>query len=170
MTHTTTDILPAPYEGARPSTIRRWRIGLILVGLGLMAIGGIVALTWLHSTQYPRVIIWLVAALIVHDGIIAPAVFVISLVARRLSARVPAVVIALVEGALVVTAIVTLLFLPEVLKKAIGTNSSSILPQNYGLHLAVFYVVMAILAAAAVAFYVRLFARRQKLRPPVDQA
>jgi hypothetical protein len=156
-------------SGTSP-TIRRWRIGLLLLGLGLMGIGGIVALTWLHATQYPRVIIWLIAALIVHDGIIAPAVFVISLVARRLSARVPAVVIAIVEGALVIVGIVTLLFLPEVLKKAIGTNSSSILPQNYGVNLVVFYLVIAVLTAAAIAFYVRLFARRQKLRPPTDQA
>jgi hypothetical protein len=150
--------------------IRRWRIGLILFGLGLMGIGGIVALTWLHSTQYPRVILWLVAALIVHDGIIAPAVFVVTLIARRLGERVPAVVIALIEGALVIGGIFTLLFLPEVLKKAIGTNSSSILPLNYGLNLVLFYVVLALLAAAAIAFYVRLFARRQKLRLPADQA
>jgi hypothetical protein len=116
------------------------------------------------------VIIWLIAALIVHDGIIAPSVFVVSLLARRLSARVPAVIIAIVEGALVIAGIVTLLFLPEVIKKAIGTNSSSILPQNYGLNLVLFYVAMAILTAAAILFYRRLFARRQKLRLPADQA
>ncbi|HEY1532015.1 MAG TPA: hypothetical protein VGF80_14435 [Galbitalea sp.] len=150
--------------------IRRWRIALIVGGLGLMAIGGIVALTWLSPHQYPRVIIWLIAALIVHDGIIAPSVFVVSLLARRLSARVPAVIIAIVEGALVIAGIVTLLFLPEVIKKAIGTNSSSILPQNYGLNLVLFYVAMAILTAAAILFYRRLFARRQKLRLPADQA
>lgn len=150
--------------------IRRWRIGLILVGLGLMGIGGIVALTWLHSTQYPRVILWLVAALIVHDGIIAPAVFVVSLISRRLGERVPAVVIAIVQGALVIGGIFLLLFLPEVIKKAIGTNSSSILPLNYGLNLVLFYASLAILAAAAIAFYVRLFAKRQKLRLPADQA
>jgi hypothetical protein len=56
------------------------------------------------------------------------------------------------------------------LKKAIGTNSSSILPQNYGVNLVVFYAVIVVLTAVAIAFYVRLFARRQKLRPPADQA
>jgi hypothetical protein len=157
-------------ESSTSPTIRRWRIGLLLFGLAVMGIGAVVALTWLHATQYPRVILWLVAALIVHDGIIAPSVFVISLIARRLSARVPAVIIAIVEGALVIAGIVTLLFVPEILKKTIGTNSSSILPQNYGLHLVVFYGVMAILVAAAVVFYVRLFASRQKLRLPADQA
>ena len=155
---------------ARLMAVRRWRIGLLLFGLGVMGVGGVVALTWLHANQYPRVILWLIAALIVHDGIIAPIVFVVSLGARRLSARVPAIVIALVEGALVIVGIVTLLFVPEVIKKSIGTNSSSILPQNYGLNLVVFYAAIAVLAAAAIVFYLRLFASRQKLRPPVDHA
>jgi hypothetical protein len=150
--------------------IRRARITLILFGLAFMGLGAYVAWIWLSHKQYARVLEWLIGALIVHDGIIAPAVFVTTLLARRLGDRIPAVVIALVQGALVVGGIVTLLFLPEVLKKAIGTNSSSILPQNYGLHLLLFYVVLAVLAALAVGFYVRVFARRQKLRPPVDQA
>jgi hypothetical protein len=150
--------------------IRRWRVGLVLIGLGLMGIGGVVALTWLSPHQYPKVILWLIGALIVHDAIIAPSVFIVTLVARRLSARVPAVVIAIGEGSLVIVGIVTLLFVPEVIKKAIGTNSSSILPQNYGLHLALFYAAMAILTAAAIIFYRRLFVRRQKLRVPADQA
>ena len=153
-----------------PMAIRRWRVGLVLLGLGLMGVGGVVALTWLHATQYPRVLLWLVAALVVHDGIIAPLVFVVSLIARRLGTRIPAVTIALVEGALVIAGIVTLLFLPEVLKKAIGTNNSSVLPQNYGLNLVLFSVALALLTAGAVVFYRRLFARRQKLRPPANQA
>ena len=150
--------------------IRRWRIGLVLLGLGLLGVGGVVAETSLSPTQFPRILLWLVAALIVHDGIIAPAVFGVSLVARRVSTRVPAVIIAVVEGALVSAGIITLLFLPEALKKAIGTNSSSILPQNYTLHLVVFYAIIAALTAVAIVFYSRLFARRQKLRPPADQA
>ena len=149
--------------------IRRWRIGLVLFGLSLLGVGGVVALTWLHPAQYPRVILWLVAALVVHDGIIAPAVFLVALVARRASSRVPSAILGLGQGVIVVAGIVTLLVLPEVLKKAIGTNSSSILPQNYGLHLVMFYLVIGVLTAGAIVFYLRLFARRQKLRPPVDQ-
>jgi hypothetical protein len=150
--------------------IRRVRIGLILFGLAFLGLGAYVAWIWLSHKQYARVLEWLIGALIVHDGIIAPTVFVTTLLARRLGERIPAAVIALVQGAFVIGGIVLLLFLPEVIKKAIGTNSSSILPQNYGLHLLVFYLVLGILAAAAVGFYVRFFARRQKLRLPADQA
>jgi hypothetical protein len=150
--------------------IRRTRIALILFGLALMGLGGYVAWIWLSHKQYTRVIEWLIGALIVHDGIIAPAVFVVTLIGRRLGERVPAVVIALVEGALVIAGIFTLLFLPEALKKLIGTASSSILPQNYALHLGLFYAALALLTGAAVVFYVRVFVSRQKLRPPADQA
>lgn len=150
--------------------IRRIRIGLVLFGLALMGLGGYIGWIWLSHKQYARVIEWMIGALIVHDGIIAPAVFVSTLIARRLGDRIPAAIIALVQGALVIGGIVTLLFLPEALKKAIGTASSSILPQNYALHLALFYVVLGVLAALAIGFYVRVFARRQKLRLPADQA
>jgi hypothetical protein len=150
--------------------VRRVRIALILFGLAFMGLGAYVAWIWLSHKQYARVLEWLIGALIVHDGIIAPAVFVSTLIARRLGDRIPAVVIAIVQGALAIGGIVILLFLPEVIKKAIGTNSSSILPQNYGLHLVLFYVVLAVLTGAAIAFYARVFARRQKLRLPADQA
>jgi hypothetical protein len=150
--------------------IRRIRIALILFGLAFMGFGAYVAWIWLSHKQYARVIEWLIGALVVHDGIIAPTVFLVTLLGRRLGARVPAVVIALVEGALAIGGIFTLLFLPEVLKKAIGTASSSILPQNYGLHLGVFYVLLALLTAAAILFYAKVFVSRQKLRLPADQA
>jgi cytochrome bd-type quinol oxidase subunit 2 len=150
--------------------IRNIRIVLVLFGLALMGLGGYIGWIWLSHKQYAHVIEWLVGALIVHDGIIAPAVFVVTLVGRRLGTRIPAVVIALVEGALAIGGIFTLLFLPEVLKKLIGTASDSILPQNYALHLGVFYVVLALLTAAAVGFYFRVFVRRQNLRPPAVQA
>jgi hypothetical protein len=152
------------------NTVRNWRIGLILFGLALLAVGAYVVSDEVNPKRYIGILTWLVAALIIHDGIIAPGVFVLSLFFRRLQATVPPFVIAVVQGALVIGGIVTLIVVPEIIKKWIGTLSSSILPQNYALHLGVFYVVLALLVVGAVGVYVRLFARRQKLRPPVDQA
>lgn len=149
--------------------IRRARIALVLFGLGFLGLGAYVAWIWLSHKQYFRVLEWLIGALIVHDGVIAPIVFLVTLLARRAGRRVAAPIVALVTGALVVGGIVALLFGPEVIKKAIGTASSSILPQNYALHLVVFYLGLAVLTGGAVAFYARFFASRQKLRPPADQ-
>ncbi len=149
---------------------RRWRVGLVLLGLALLGLGGVVLLHEVNPKRYVGILAWLVGALIVHDGIIAPVVLVVTLVMRRKLARVPAVVVAIIQGALVVGGIVTIIVVPEIMKKAIGTLSSSILPQNYALHLVLFSAVLIVLTVAAVGIYVRMFARRQKLRPPADQA
>lgn len=150
--------------------IKRWRIALLLVGLGLLGLGGIVLLQEVNPKRYIGILTWFVGALVIHDGIIAPAVFGVTLLSRRLQHRVPAIVIAIVQGALVIGGLVTLIVVPEILKKSIGTLSSSILPQDYALHLGVFLVVLAALTAIAIAAYRRMFARRQKLRSSADQA
>ena len=154
---------------APSTTVRNWRIALILLGLTLLGIAVIVLFQEVNPKRYIGILTWFVGALVIHDGIIAPAVFGVTLVARRAQRRVPAVVIAIIEGALVIGGIITLIVVPEILKKSIGTLSSSILPQNYALHLGVFYVVLVVLTALAIGIYLRLFARRQKLLPPDDQ-
>ena len=151
-------------------TVRNWRIGLILFGLALLATGAYVLTDEVNPKRYIGILTWFIGALILHDGIIAPAVFGLTLIFRRMQGRVPAVVIAIIQGALVIGGIITLIVVPEILKKWIGTLSSSILPQNYALHLGLFYVALFALTAVAIGIYVRLFARRQKLLPPTDQA
>lgn len=151
-------------------TIRRWRIGLLLTGLALLGLGGLALAQEVNPKRYIGILTWFIAALIIHDGIIAPAVFGATLAFRRVQGKVPVVVIAIVQGALVVGGIVTLLVVPEILKKSIGTLSSSILPQNYALHLVLFYLVLAVLTGAAIAIYLPMFTRRQKLRSSADHA
>jgi hypothetical protein len=150
--------------------VRRWRIGLLIVGILLLGLGGVVMLQEVNPKHYVGILSWFIGALIIHDGIIAPAVFGVSLAFRRAQHRVPAVVIAIVQGALVVGGIIALIVVPEILKKSIGTLSSSILPQNYALHLVIFYVVLVALTAIAIVIYLRVFASRQKLRSSSDQA
>jgi hypothetical protein len=149
--------------------IRRIRVVLILFGLALLVVGAYVLTDEVKPKRWIGIAEWFIGALILHDGIIAPSIFGITLLFRRAQKKVPAVVIALVQGALVIAGIISLIVVPEILKKHIGTLSSSILPQNYALHLGVFYLVLLVLLAVAIGIYVRVFARRQKLRPPVDQ-
>lgn len=152
------------------TTVRRWQVGLLLFGLALLAVGGVVLLQEVSPKKYLGIIAWFIGALIIHDGIIAPTVFLTTLFMRKFGARVPAVVMAIIQGALVIGGIITLIVLPEIVKKAVGTLSSSILPSNYGLNLVVFYAVLIVLAAIGVAAYLLMFRSRQKLRPSADQA
>jgi hypothetical protein len=154
----------------RPSTaIRAWRIGLVVFGLALLAISLVVFANDVNPKRYFGVLTWFAGAIILHDGLLAPIVFGVSLLFRRLGTRVSPVIIAIVQGAIVVGGIVGLLFIPEVLKKSIGTLSTSILPLNYALNLVIFYGVLAVVTVAVIVGYAKLFASRQKLRPSADQ-
>ena len=94
---------------------RGWQVGLIAFGVLLLGIGGIVLLNDVSPSRYLGIAVWFLGALIVHDGIAAMAVFGVSIVMRRAGRRIPPPVIAIVQGALVVAAIVAALVVPEVL-------------------------------------------------------
>ena len=143
---------------------KRWQIGLVVLGIALLAVGGIVLLNDVKPTRYLGIAVWFAGALVIHDGIAALAVFGVSIVMRRAGKKIPLAVIAIVQAALVVAAIVTALVVPEILKQAIGSANPTILPLNYGLNLALFYAGLAVVTAAAIAVY-SVLAKRQKLRP-----
>lgn len=158
----TRSIESADRRGA--AKILKWRIALIAVGLGLVGIGGLVMLDTVSPGRYLGILIWMAGAIIVHDGIIAPIVFAIGFAMRKAGRRIPVGVIAIIQAAIVVGAIVSLIVFPEVIKKSIGTQNPTVLPLDYGFNLVVFYVVIAALTAAALAAYLTARARRQKLR------
>ncbi|HEV7949027.1 MAG TPA: hypothetical protein VGP24_04585 [Glaciihabitans sp.] len=149
---------------------RFWRIGLIVLGLGLLGIGGIVLLNDVGAGSYLGIGVWFLGALIIHDGIIGAAVLVASLLLRRAQKRIPLAVLLIIQGAVVVAAIVSMVVVPQIIKQGIGTLSSSILPLPYGVNLLLFYVGLAIVTAVTVLLYLRVAARRQKLRSPIVQA
>jgi len=149
-------------------TVRRWQVGLVIVGVALLLVGGVVLLNDVRPSRYPGLAVWLVGALVVHDGLAALGVFGVSILMRRAGRKIPVAVIAIVQGALAIAAIVTALVIPEILKQSIGSANPSILPLSYGLNLALFCAALAVLAGAAIAGYYAILARRQKLRPPTD--
>jgi uncharacterized membrane protein len=155
---------PEPVLAGRMSVTRRWQAGLILFGIALLVIGAITLLNEVKPADYVGIAIWLLAALVIHDGIAAFAIVGVSVLMRRASRRIPLVVIAIIQGALAVGAIVFVIVVPLILKKNIGTANPSVLPLDYGLNLALFYAGLAVVTAAAIAVYLVL-ARRQNARP-----
>lgn len=150
-----------------PSATMVVRILLIVLGVGLLVIGGLVLLDDVNPKRYAGLASWLIGAIIIHDGIIAPAVFAIVLVFRRINKSVPVVLLLIVQGALVVGSIIVLLVVPEILKKAIGTANPTLLPLDYTTNLLLFLAGLAVLTVAACGAYLAL--RRQKARSPLTQ-
>lgn len=161
-----------PTETAPPvsASVRRWRVGLVAAGVALLALGALVLVNDVSPSRYLGIAIWFAGALIIHDGVIALGIFGASLVLRRASKRIPFGVLAILQGAVVVGAVMALVVFPEIIKKGIGSANATILPLEYGPNLLAFYGVLAVVTAVAVAVYLRVFARRQKLRPPSTQA
>lgn len=148
---------------------RAWRLGLIGLGLLLLLVGGITFLNDVNPKRYLGVAVWIGGAILLHDGIVAPAMFGINVLLRKAGRRLPAAVLIIVQAAIIVGALVSLLVIPEIVKKQIGTKNPTILPLDYSMNLLVFYVVMAVVTGLAIAVYLRVAARRQNVRPSIPQ-
>ena len=137
------------------TAIRRWQIALVAIGLATMLVGGITLLNDVDPRRYLGIAVWFVGALVIHDGIISLVVFGANVVMRKTGGRlrIPLPALLIVQGALVIAAIMTLVVVPAALKKSIGTANPTLLPLDYGLHLVVFYVVLAGVTALALLAY-----------------
>ncbi|MGL4339036.1 MAG: hypothetical protein ACRCSP_01235 [Rhodoglobus sp.] len=143
-------------------TIRRWQIGLVTLGVLLLVVAALILVNDVNPRNYPGIALWLVGALVVHDAVVAAAVFGVSVMMRRVGRRIPAAVIAIVQGSLVVAAIMFALVVPEIVKKQIGTANPTILPLDYALNLALFSAALVVATGAAVGAYLLLAQRRQR--------
>ena len=146
--------LPVPQSAA----VRRWRIGLVITGVALLLTGGVILLTQNMPQTWIGIAVWLIGAIVLHDGVIAMTVLGASIVFRRIGRRIPLVAILVVQAALVVGGIMTLLVLPEIVKKSIGTANPTILPLPYAGNLLWFYV--GLFAVTVVALVIVLGVRK----------
>ncbi|MGA1813794.1 hypothetical protein VH571_15535 [Frondihabitans sp. 4ASC-45] len=134
----------------------------VLLGLGAAAIlfGAYVMVDTVKPKNIWGLVTWLIGAVIIHDGIISPAVVAISIAMRKRGRRVRPAVIGIIQGAIVVGSIFTLVVVPEIIRKAKGPKNVTVLPFDYANRLAVLWAVIAVLAALAIVVYLRVVRRR----------
>jgi len=148
--------------------VRVTRGVLIVVGIALIGLGGYVLTETVSPTRYSGLLVWLIGSVIVHDAIIAPVVVAVGLAVRRTGRRVPAAVIALVQSAVVVGVVLSMIVVPEIVARAKGPKNDTVLPFDYAARLGAMWVVIAVVTALAVAIYL-VRTRRQKVRESTDQ-
>ena len=139
----------------KPTRMTIVRIALIAIGLAGLFAGAVILVQKERPDQILGVIVWIGAAIIVHDGILSPLLLLVDVCMRRAGRRIPYAVLAIIQGGVVVGAIMSMLVLPEIYKKSIGSKNPTILPLDYGLNLALFWAAVAVLTAAACALYLR---------------
>lgn len=143
-------------------TLRVTRIVLIALGLAGLAWGAYVLVDSVKPARIPGLALWMGAAIVLHDGVISPLVFFCGILLRRAGHRISGTVILVVQGAIVVGSVMSLIVVPLLIAQSRGTGNPTVLPLDYGVNFAVFWGVLAVVAAA-VSF--ALYARgRRRLR------
>lgn len=127
-----------------PTSIGIARVVLAALGVAI-ALGGVAwGLAWIPADQYAAVAIWLIAALVIGDGVIAPLVVAFGMLGARTAQRIGAGAAALARAALVTAAVCSLVAIPGIVVSAQG-------PRNDTIHTVDYLLVLAIAWATAVA-------------------
>ncbi|MFN2560105.1 MAG: hypothetical protein ABR571_02250 [Jatrophihabitans sp.] len=135
------------------------RTRLLTGGAGvLLGLFGVFRLvTQIPSDDLIALFVWLLAALLIHDGLVSPVVVAVGvLVTKAVSPRTRRYL----QGALVTGALITVIAVPLITRENSQPQVKSILQQDYSANLV---VLLGIVAGGALALYVlRVFRDRSR--------
>jgi hypothetical protein len=146
--------------------MRVWRIVLGVVGIGLGTYGISQLLTQLPPQTLMLLALWLIAALIIHDGLLSPAVVGVGAALRR---YVPDRGRRYLQFGLIMAAMVTVIAVPLIYRAHTQPPAKALLLQDFGINLTV--LLAAIGGGTLIAYAIRV-ARDRSLpgRLPSDEA
>ncbi|WP_431245633.1 hypothetical protein [Leifsonia xyli] len=133
------------------------------LGLALIGTGVVFLVVDLRIAQIAGVVVWLAAALVLHDAVLVPLETAVDLLLRRVGTRLPRAVVAVVEAGLAVGALLTAMVVPELIAQARGPRNPTVLPGDYGARLAVLWVATGcavIVTSVVIVWRERMRARR----------
>ena len=134
-----------------------WRLMLAIIGV-LVVFYGIVNLgVHIPIQTLAWVAVWLIAAVLIHYGLVSPAVIAVSSLLRRL---IPDRGRRYLQAALIMAVPVTLIAIPMIYRKGSQPPSKALLLQNFTANLG---LLLGIIAAASLVGYAIRVARD---RPP----
>ena len=136
-----------------------WRIILAAVGILLALFGVLRLLTQIPGHSLLALAIWLACALIIHDGLLSPAVVGVSWVLRRF---VPDRERRYLQAWLIMSALVVVIAIPMIYLRGSQPAVKAILLQDYAANLA---LIIGILAALTLASYGVRMLRDRRARP-----
>ena len=134
--------------------MRAWRISLATAGILLGLYGVFRLLTNVGFVELLVLAAWLIGAVVIHDGILSPAVVAVGWFLAR---RVPPRGRRYLQGFLVIACLMTVIAVPLMLRKDSQPESKAMLLQSYGGNLT---VLLALAAALSLLLYAIQVARR----------
>lgn len=140
--------------------VSKVRMVVGVIGVAVAVYGVYLVVRTVPGTSYLAIAIWLAAAVILHDAVLVPVVSLLREATIRVGRRLPAASLVLIEGAFVVGGVLSLVAVPEIWAKHLGSLNPTVLPGAYGQALVVTWLVLAILTVGSIATLARL-PRRQ---------
>ncbi|THG30172.1 hypothetical protein [Naasia lichenicola] len=137
------------------SSIVGARAVLIIGGILLMLVGAYQLVTTQRIDQLFGLALWMLGAIVLHDGILSPIVLFANVLLKRSGRRMPWSVLVVIQIAVVVGSVLTLIVVPEIAGQLRGPANPTILTGDYGLRLAVMWGVLLVIAAIISAVLVR---------------
>jgi hypothetical protein len=135
----------------------RWRLALGIVGI-LVVLYGIINLgVHIPIQTLAWVAVWLIAAVVIHHGLVSPVVIAVSSLLRRL---IPDRGRRYLQAALIMAVPVTVIAIPMIYRQGSQPPSKALLLQNFTANLG---LLLGIIAAASLVGYAIRVARD---RPP----
>ena len=134
--------------------MRTWRISLATAGVLLGLYGVFRLLTNVGFVELLILAAWLIAAVVIHDGLLSPAVLTVGWFLAR---RVPPRARRYLQGLLIVGGLLTVIAIPLMLRRDSQPASKAMLQQNYGGNLR---ILLALAAALSLLLYAIRVARR----------
>jgi hypothetical protein len=136
--------------------VKAWRIILAAAGILLGLFGVYRLITEIPLSSLMALGVWLLAALLIHDGLLAPAVVGLGVLLRRY-----------LQAALLVGALVTVVALPMIYLRGSQPAVKALLLRNYGLNLA---LILGLIAVITLSLYAIRVAQDRSSREPANRS
>lgn len=131
--------------------MRTWRIVLSVAGVLLVVFGAFRLLTTVPIGALAVLALWMIGAVIIHDGIIAPATVAVSCL---LGKAIPPRARRYMQTFLISGGLVIIIAIPLILRRNTQPASKAILQQNYAGNLTVLLGIIAGLSLLAYTVHV----------------
>jgi hypothetical protein len=130
-----------------------WRIMLAVAGIGLAAFGVFRLFSEIPTHSLLVLAIWLIAALVIHDAILAPSVVGVGWLLRQ---YVPDRGRRYVQAALIMIALITVIAVPMIFLRGSQPPAKALLLRDYGANL---ILIIGIISAVILILYAVRIAR-----------
>lgn len=123
--------------------MKAWRIMLAAAGVGLGAFGVFRLVSQLPTYSLLILGVWLLAALVIHDAILAPSVVGVGWLLRR---YVPDRGRRYLQVALIISVLITVIALPMIFLRGTQPAVKALLLRNYGGNLILIIVIIGVIS------------------------